>query len=125
MNTIVDRFTEAAERHRNRTAIIWRGRETSYEALHRQSLAIARFLAEAGVGRGDRVCVCMEKGTDVLAVLLGGMLVGYLYLRRGSWFYRVRNGLSDWQRKRSRRKFEVYMRKHRDEPPSRPDRWVN
>jgi membrane associated rhomboid family serine protease len=56
---------------------------------------------------------------------LGGMLVGYLYLRRGSWFFRARNGLSDWKHKRARRKFEVYMRKHRDEPPSRPDHWVN
>ncbi len=56
---------------------------------------------------------------------LGGMLVGYLYLRRGSWFFRVRNGVSDWQRKRARRKFEVYMRKNRNEPPSRPDQWVN
>jgi membrane associated rhomboid family serine protease len=56
---------------------------------------------------------------------LGGMLVGYLYLRRGSWFYRVRNGMSDWQRKRARRKFEVYMRKNRNDPPSRPDHWVN
>jgi membrane associated rhomboid family serine protease len=56
---------------------------------------------------------------------LGGMLVGYLYLRRGSWFYRLRNGFSDWRRLRARRKFEVYMRKNRDEPPSRPDNWVN
>ena len=56
---------------------------------------------------------------------LGGMLVGYLYLRRGSWFYRARNGFSDWQRKRARRKFEVYMRKHKEEPPSGPDNWVN
>jgi len=56
---------------------------------------------------------------------LGGMLVGYLYLRRGSWFYRARNTMTDWKQKRARRKFEVYMRKHRDEPPSRPDRWVN
>jgi hypothetical protein len=56
---------------------------------------------------------------------LGGMLVGYLYLRRGSWFFRARNGISDWQRRRARRKFEVYMRKHREEPPSRPDHWVN
>ena len=56
---------------------------------------------------------------------LGGMLVGYLYLRRGSWFYRARNGVTDWKQKRARRKFQVYMRKHRNEPPSRPDRWVN
>jgi membrane associated rhomboid family serine protease len=56
---------------------------------------------------------------------LGGMLVGYLYLRRGSWFFRARNSLSDWQRKRTRRKFEVYMRKHKEEPPSHPDNWLN
>jgi membrane associated rhomboid family serine protease len=56
---------------------------------------------------------------------LGGMLVGYLYLRRGSWFFRARNSLSDWKRVRARRKFEVYARKHREEPPSRPDHWVN
>jgi membrane associated rhomboid family serine protease len=57
---------------------------------------------------------------------LGGMLIGYLYLRRGSFFFRARNGVSDWRRQRARRKFEVYMRKHREEPPpSRPDRWVN
>jgi len=56
---------------------------------------------------------------------LGGMLVGYLFLRRGSWFFRARNSFSDWQRHRARRRFEVYMRKHRDEPPSRPDHWVN
>ncbi len=56
---------------------------------------------------------------------LGGMLVGYLYLRRSSFFYGVRNQYSDWKRRRLRRKFEVYMRRHKDEPGSRPDRWVN
>ena len=56
---------------------------------------------------------------------LGGALVGYLYLRRGSFMFRARNGFLDWKRKRARRKFEVYARDHRDEPPSRPDNWVN
>lgn len=56
---------------------------------------------------------------------LGGMLVGYLYLRRGSFLYRMRNRLSDWKRRRMRRKFEVYVRDHQDKPPSRPDHWVN
>lgn len=56
---------------------------------------------------------------------LGGMLVGYVYLRRGSFLYRVRNVFSDWKRRRMRRKFEVYVRDHKDEPPSRPDHWVN
>ena len=56
---------------------------------------------------------------------LGGMLVGYIYLRRGSFLYNSRNFFSDWKRRRLRKKFEVYVREHRDKPPSRPDSWVN
>ncbi len=56
---------------------------------------------------------------------LGGMLVGYLYLRRGSFLYNFRNYFSDWKRRRLRKKFEVYVRDHQDKPPSHPDNWVN
>ena len=56
---------------------------------------------------------------------LGGMLVGWLYLRRGSFLYNVRNSVTDWQNKRNRKRFEVYINKHKKEPPSRPDNWVN
>jgi membrane associated rhomboid family serine protease len=77
--------------------------------------AAIEFLSTLGAG-GDNVSHVTH---------LGGMLVGYLYLRRGSFFYRARNGYFDWKRKRARKKFEVYMRDHNDEPPSRPDRWVN
>jgi membrane associated rhomboid family serine protease len=56
---------------------------------------------------------------------LGGMLVGYLYLRRDSYLYRLRNEVSDWRYQRNRKRFEVYINKHKNEPPSRPDRWVN
>jgi membrane associated rhomboid family serine protease len=56
---------------------------------------------------------------------LGGLLVGYLYLRRGSFLYSVRNSVSDWQYQRNRRRFQVYLNKHKKDPPSRPDSWVN
>ncbi len=56
---------------------------------------------------------------------LSGMLVGYLYLRRGTHLYNWRNVLSDWKQRRLRKKFEVYVREHRDKPPERPDNWVN
>jgi membrane associated rhomboid family serine protease len=56
---------------------------------------------------------------------LGGMLVGYLYLRRGSYLYGVRNSYSDWSRRRLRRRFEVYQQRHRNDPPSRPQDWKN
>ncbi|MGA7223263.1 MAG: rhomboid family intramembrane serine protease [Candidatus Acidiferrales bacterium] len=56
---------------------------------------------------------------------LGGMLVGYIYLRRGSYGYSVRNYFSDWKKQRLKKKFEVYVRDHQDKPPSNPDNWVN
>ena len=66
-------------------------------------------------------------GGDKVAHLchLGGMLVGWLYLRRGSFLHRFRNTYSDWKHERNRKRFEVYMRNHKNDPPSRPDRWVN
>jgi membrane associated rhomboid family serine protease len=56
---------------------------------------------------------------------LGGMLVGYFYLRRGSFFFGVRNRYADWRRRRLRRKFELYMRRKQGRPPRPPDDWVN
>jgi len=56
---------------------------------------------------------------------LGGMLIGWVYLRRGSFLYRVRNEMADWRYERNKKKFQVYMKKQKDEPPSRPDHWVN
>ncbi len=56
---------------------------------------------------------------------LGGMLVGYLYLRRGTFLYGLRNSYTDWRSQRTRKRFEVFMNKHKKEPPSRPDNWVN
>ena len=56
---------------------------------------------------------------------LGGMLIGWIYLRRGSFLYRVRNEMADWRFERNRKKFQVYMKKSKEEPPSRPDSWVN
>lgn len=56
---------------------------------------------------------------------LSGIAVGYFYLRRGTFLYRIRNRWLDWRRRRMRKKFDVYVRDHQDEPPSRPDQWVN
>jgi membrane associated rhomboid family serine protease len=57
---------------------------------------------------------------------LGGMLIGWIYLRRGSFLYRVRNEMADWKYQRNRKKFEVFMKKQKDDqPPSRPNSWIN
>jgi membrane associated rhomboid family serine protease len=79
------------------------------------AMTVLTFLGTFGLG-GDRVSHLCH---------LGGLVVGYVYLRRGSFLYSLRNSVSDWQNKRNRRRFQVYMSKHRKEPPSRPDNWVN
>jgi hypothetical protein len=55
---------------------------------------------------------------------LGGALFGYLYIkaapRRGFAFagaerlYGIRNGYYRWKRRKAAKKFEVYMRKRKD-----------
>ena len=78
-------------------------------------MAAIEFFGTLGAG-GDNVSHLCH---------VGGMLVGYIYLRRGSFLFGFRNRYSDWKRRRLRRKFEVYVREHRDKPPSQPDNWVN
>ena len=73
------------------------------------------FFSTLGAG-GDRVSHLCH---------LGGMLIGWLYLRRGSFLFRVRNEMADWRFQRNRKKFEVYMKKNKGAPPSSPDNWVN
>lgn len=78
-------------------------------------MGVIEFFGTLGAG-GDNVShICH----------LGGMLVGYLYLRRGSYLYSYRNRYADWKRRRLMSRFEVYKRKHRDDPPQPPDNWVN
>ena len=78
-------------------------------------MAAIEFFATFGSG-GDNVSHLCH---------LGGMLIGWGYLRRGSFLFRVRNEVADWRCQRNRRKFEVFMKKNKNEPPSRPDHWVN
>ena len=78
-------------------------------------MTVLTFLGTFGLGDDSVSHICH----------LGGLAIGYVYLRRGSFLYSLRNSVSDWQQKRNRRRFEVYMGKHRKEPPSRPDNWVN
>lgn len=78
-------------------------------------MTVLTFLGTFGVGDDKISHICH----------LGGMVIGYIYLRRGSFLYRVRNEVSDWKHQRNRKKFEVFMNKRKHDPPSRPDNWVN
>lgn len=55
---------------------------------------------------------------------LGGMLVGYVYLRRGTFLYELQNRWLDLRRRRARKKFELYLRRREAERSPR-DPWVH
>lgn len=52
---------------------------------------------------------------------LGGMLVGFLYLKRGAWFWGVREWRDRWKLNRARRKFKIYLKQQEEEKPHSHD----
>lgn len=78
-------------------------------------MGLIAFFGSLGAGNNDGV-------SDVAH--LSGLLIGWAHLRRGTYFFSVKNIFLDWKQRRLRRRFEVYQRRHR-EPPSQPDNWLN
>ncbi|TCK33795.1 amino acid adenylation domain-containing protein [Paraburkholderia sp. BL8N3] len=52
----------------------------SYDALNRQANRIAHALIELGVGADQRVAICVERGLDMVAGLLGILKAGAAYV---------------------------------------------
>jgi amino acid adenylation domain-containing protein len=78
---LADDFEAAARRHANRPAVVEPdGTMVTYADLERRSRAIAAFLAETGVARGDRVGIAAPKSADAVAVLLGSLRAGCAYV---------------------------------------------
>jgi fatty-acyl-CoA synthase len=70
---------EVAARHRERTALVFQGRSTSYAGLERDARALARALIGAGVVKGARVAVLMANRPEwILAAFAVGMVGGVL-----------------------------------------------
>ncbi len=62
-------------------------------------------------------------GNTDYRVHLGGMLCGFLYMKRGRIFPDLRGRYDKWQRARLRRKFEVYYNERHREDDERFRRW--
>jgi amino acid adenylation domain-containing protein len=61
-------------------AIVHDGRATSYATLLARAEAIAEQLAAAGVRRGDRVAVLLDRSPDLVAALLAVLLTSAAYV---------------------------------------------
>lgn len=89
-------LTESVARYPERPAVACRDTVLTYAELDRLSLRIARALASAGIGRGDRVGLCLPKSERAVAAMLGVLRAGAAYVpvdpgapaRRGAFILR-------------------------------------
>ncbi|KAB1981752.1 non-ribosomal peptide synthetase [Streptomyces triticiradicis] len=73
-------FAEQAARLPDHVAVSCEKQRLTYRELDDRATAVARSLAEAGVRAGDRVGVCMHRGTDLVVALLAVLKAGAAYV---------------------------------------------
>lgn len=59
---------------------ISRRESLTYAELAARATQVARFLLGRGVGRGDRVVICLPRGLDQFSAILGTLLAGAAYV---------------------------------------------
>ncbi|MFT3925001.1 MAG: amino acid adenylation domain-containing protein [Myxococcales bacterium] len=77
----IHRWVEARAKERPEAlAITCNGESLSYGALNRRANQLARALVARGVGRDQRVVVCMERSLDLVVALLAVLKAGGAYV---------------------------------------------
>lgn len=78
--TLHDLLYNAADRDPDKVAIVDGDAEYTYEDLARQSGALCSVLQDAGVKKGDRVGVLMEKSWEAIVAMLAASQAGTAYV---------------------------------------------
>ena len=78
--TLHDLLRNCVERDPGKVAIVEGTSEYTYEALERQSNSLGAALQEAGVQKGDRVGVYLEKSWEAIVAMLAASRVGAAYV---------------------------------------------
>jgi amino acid adenylation domain-containing protein len=75
-----DAFFAQAERTPQRTAVTFEGTSCSYADLAARARAIADALKARGIAQGALVGLCLERGSDMVAAVLGVLDAGAAYV---------------------------------------------
>lgn len=73
-------IAEHARRAPDAAAVSFEGERLTYGELHRRSNQLARGLVEMGIGPGNRVGVCLDRGVTVFVALLAVLKSGAAYV---------------------------------------------
>ena len=78
--TLHDLLCNSVERDPEKVAIVDGSAEYTYEDLDRQSNSLGAALVEAGVEKGDRVGVYLEKSWEAIVAMLAASRIGAAYV---------------------------------------------
>ncbi|HVW28434.1 MAG TPA: amino acid adenylation domain-containing protein [Polyangiaceae bacterium] len=78
--SIVERFAAQAARSPGAVAVRFEGTSVTYGELEAWSNRVARRLRRSGVGREERVAVCVNRSPDLVAAVLGVLKAGAAYV---------------------------------------------
>ncbi|QJE01526.1 amino acid adenylation domain-containing protein [Massilia forsythiae] len=79
-HTVAAQFEQAAAEWPARTAVVHGGRTLSYAQLNAKANRLAHYLAEQGVGAGQRVGIHVERSPELLVAMLGVLKAGAAYV---------------------------------------------
>ncbi|WP_299135878.1 non-ribosomal peptide synthetase [uncultured Tenacibaculum sp.] len=78
--TIISLFEEQVQKTPQKVALVFEGKEMTYEMLDKQSNQLARFLQKQGVTVEDLVGICIERSFEMIIGLLGILKAGGAYV---------------------------------------------
>jgi amino acid adenylation domain-containing protein len=78
--SVAQRFVSAAAAHPNRSAVISDAAELTFAELEQRSALVAGMLAARAVGPETVVGLCLSRGMDLVAAILGVLRAGGAYL---------------------------------------------
>jgi non-ribosomal peptide synthetase component F len=67
-------------RHETSPALTFGTKEYTYLELNKLSEKIASYLQSAGVNKGDRIGICLERSPEMIACLIGILKAGAAYV---------------------------------------------
>ncbi len=79
-NNLAVRFKKVVDSYGSRPALLFEeGRAISYAQLDHRSNQVARFLQGKGIGRGDRVCINLDKTVAPYCIIFACLKIGAVY----------------------------------------------
>ncbi|WP_372636335.1 amino acid adenylation domain-containing protein [Fodinibius sp.] len=79
-NTVTEWLNQGFDHYKTSTALHFKEESLSYDELNHQSDRIANYLAQQGIEKGDRVGICLERSTEMIASILGILKSGAAYV---------------------------------------------